>query len=215
MRRILSVLAVAALLLTVSAAPVPAKGPSHLLVVAPLSGAYQFMELSESRAQEVEVLLGDLGEKVTEPVYEEWHEVQVAWTMHAFEIWRSDIVFVDGNGEAVVMTVRSMLEGEGYTTDWRRVRNGEALTELFDELGLMGKRAVDRSADTESSDVAPAGFEGAGTPSAPSSADTSDDSSGWRWALPGLAVGLLLGVAGAGLLWRRSGQVLAQRLASS
>jgi hypothetical protein len=181
------------------------------------------MELNDSRASEIEVLLDDLGEKYTGREYEKWHEVQVAWTMHAFEIWRSDIVFVDGKGQAVVMTLRSMLEGEGYSTDWRRVSNGEALTEAFEELGVLGPATTDSSAgsDADSRATAAAGT-ASSSGSSPSSqvVDTSGSSgdsstNAWRWALPALLAGLLLGVFGSGALRRRTPQTVAQRLASS
>lgn len=227
MRRILSTLALALIVLGLVAAPAPAKGPSHMLVMGVAASGttgHQFMELSDSRASEIEVLLDDLGEKYTGREHEKWHEVQVAWTMHAFEIWRSDIVFVDGKGQAVVMTLRSMLEGEGFSTDWRRVSNGEALTEAFEELGVLGGPATaDSSAesDTDSGATAASGTASSSgsVPSSPvvDGSGSSGDSSAnaWRWALPALLAGLLLGVFGSGALRRRAPQAVAQRLASS
>lgn len=222
MRRVLSALALALLVLGLVAPPAPAKGPTHLLLmgVSP-SGVRgtQLMELSDSRASEIEVLLGQLGEKVTEPVYEKWQEVQVAWTVHAFDIFRSDIVFVDGKGNAVVMTLHEGFVDDDTSTDWRRVENGEALTEAFDELGLLkGSEVADPSAATSADTDATAAGAGTTTPSGPvaDTAGSSDSGAGaWRWALPALLAGLVLGAVGSGVLRRRTPQSLAQRFASS
>lgn len=223
MRRILSTLALTLVMLGLVPAPAVAKGPSHMLLMGVSASGdtgHAFLQLSDSRAQEVEVLLDDLGAKVAEPDVEKWREVQVAWTMHAFEIWRSDIVFVDGKGEAVVMTVRSMLEGEGFSTDWRRVRDGAALTDTFEELGLLGKPpTADSSAEPDTGGSAGTAASSGSSSSGPvvDTSGSSDDSTStaWRWALPALLAGLLLGAVGAGALRRRTPQAVAQRLASS
>jgi hypothetical protein len=226
MRRILSTLALALVVLGLVAAPAAAKGPTHMLLMGVsatgLTGD-EVLELADPRASEIAVLLDDLGEKYTGREYEDWHEVHVSWTMHAFEIWRSDIVFVDGKGAAVVMTLRSMVEGEGFSTDWRRVENGEALTEAFEELGLLGQPPTADSSmgkDAESSAATTSGPASSSDSSSGQVVETHGSSDGsstgaWRWALPALLAGLLLGAVGTGAVRRRTPQAVAQRLASS
>lgn len=212
MRRLLLAALIAALGVLLLPVPAQAGGPTSLLVTNHSLGRATALLYTDARYGELERLLRDTT-PAEEPAYDsDRNSLTVGWLLHDVEVWRTDSVVLDAAGGPLVAT-RSTLgtPGEAEST-WGRVNDAAALKKLLSDLGVIGKAKPGATAADPAVDPAAAPVPGvadalatepAATAAAPRLALT-----GWRWAVPGLLAGLLLGLAvlpARRLVSRRSG----------
>ena len=114
----------------------------------------------------------------------------VTWLVHDVSVWRTDQLVLDVEGAPWIYTQLpqanggGLIDGGGGLTDekWRSLKNGGAIVDLLVAIGVVGDEEPTSTVDSVTTAAAPA---------AGSQHDTA--ASVWRWAVPGLVVGLLAG----------------------
>jgi hypothetical protein len=114
--------------------------------------------------------------------------VRATWLIHDMSVWRLDIIYPDAPGGPWIAT-REVVDGSGQLPEnpvWHRSDAGAALSQLLGSLKLLGVGQFD-GGPTE-----------APTTAAPQQApvvqtiETHEGAlSGWRWMIPGIALGAI------------------------
>ena len=107
----------------------------------------------------------------------------VTWLVHDVSVWRTDQLVLDVEGAPWIYTQLPQANGGGLTDEkWRSLKSGGAIVDLLGAIGVVGDEEPTSTVDSVTTAAAPA---------AGSQHDTG--ASAWRWAVPGLVVGLLAG----------------------
>lgn len=125
--------------------------------------------------------------------------IRAAWLIHDQTVWRLDTIYLDAAGGPWIATVESLEGRPSGEPVWHRSTNPAKLEKILGELGLLGARAASAAPTTAA--AAPSAPPAA-APTQTVQAETSA-LTGWRWALPGFALGLLVAVAAVRLVPRR------------
>lgn len=187
-------------------------GPTSVLVTNPATGEAAATYYTDARYAELERLLHTNDTPARPPADRPTATYfNVTWLVHDVSPWRLDQVYLDVPGGPWVATSMVFAEGDEQRVSWRHVSEGKALVALLDDLGVTG---------TSSPVKPPVGLPDAGTSDQPF-ADPREPSlqppaaepstpgttwfslTGWRWLVPGLVLGLGVGVLAA----RRVGPV--------
>lgn len=195
-----------------------AGGPTSVLITSPESGATASLYYSDKDYTTLLTLLGDApaeGRTERPPSLDmavEARQINVTWMVHDVQPWRVDQVYP--SDRAGVVWIHTAREMESQTGSWHQARQPEKLSGLFKKLGLMDKktsggagvaeyppvqddgRAPDQAeeqaqAQTQAQDQRQSQNE-AEPATAPAAAPASDTTTGWWWAIPGLAAGAAL-----------------------
>ncbi|QNE22411.1 hypothetical protein F1D05_36585 [Kribbella qitaiheensis] len=178
-----------AVLITLAGATIPASagGPTSVLLSAPprvVAFGYEDTLYNQ--------LLKFVGEPLPAKGDAESHQagqfVRATWLIHDMSVWRLDIIYPDAPGGPWIATTVST-DGSGRLSDtpvWHRADEPAALAKLLGSLNLMGQ-----------SDGGPTGIPDMSQPTptpqqAPVVQTVESDAgalSGWRWMIPGIALG--------------------------
>ncbi len=192
-RALIAVLLVAGSML-LGAAPADAGGPTSVLLTNPNEARATAIYATDPRYAELETLLHSPGSttsgaaaeaELTDATY-----LNVTWLAHDVSVWRTDQVRLDLSGEA-------WLASEGSA--WARLGDGDGIRDLATSLGLIGggSAPVTEVVPQTVPDAEPVA---AAPPTSVVREETRWFSlAGWRWAVPGL----LLGLVAAGLARRQ------------
>jgi hypothetical protein len=211
-------------LLLLGAPPSAAGGPTSALLVSPTSQRtaslygtqkeYDLLErllvsagseLDGSREEPPEWAAGDTwGERVSDMV-------TVTWMVHDVTPWRVDRLYTVSPDTKDVW-INTSMDVEGDTGDvgdsvWHKAKQSEELRDLLTGLGVMGKTSDSPArGDVPSTDSLSETGAGAGETATDTraTADAPGLNDRARWAIPALALGLLLGSGGATLVLRRA-----------
>lgn len=125
--------------------------------------------------------------------------VRATWLIHDQTVWRLDSIYLDTAGGPWIATVESLEGQPAGEPVWHRSTNPAKLEKVLGQLGLLGGRTASTAPTTA-----------AAVPSAPPAAAPTQTVqaetsalTGWRWALPGFGLGLIVAVAAVRLLPRR------------
>jgi hypothetical protein len=180
-----------AVLITVAGAAIPASagGPTSVLLSAPpkvVALGYEDTLYNQ--------LLKEVGEPPPATGGTESHQsgqfVRATWLIHDMTVWRLDIIYPDAPGGPWIAT-SEVVDGSGQlpeTPVWHRAGNPAALKQLLADLKLL---------DLTQFDGGPTGIDDVIQPTpAPQPAPVSQTIeshegalSGWRWMIPGIALG--------------------------
>lgn len=109
--------------------------------------------------------------------------LNVTWLVHDVSVWRTDQLVLDIEGSPWVYTQLPLANGEGVTGEkWRSLKDGGAIVDLLGAVGVVGDDSPGAAADTVAA---------VATPSVESANDATV--SAWRWAIPGVVLGLVVG----------------------
>ncbi|MEV7995195.1 hypothetical protein AB0O67_25810 [Streptomyces sp. NPDC086077] len=196
-------------LLTGLAPPASAGGPTSVLVASPESAQVEGLYYSEEQYGELQRLLEEhrTGSAVKPPEADlaGGRLINVTWLLHDVTPWRHDQLYASSQARDIWIHTATNVP-ESMKGHWHRAKNPTRLLALLKELGVMGPASNHGYAgvapDDELAEVPEAGA-AAGT-SAGSADDAavdspataaeldSDRTTGWWWAIPGLAAGAVL-----------------------
>jgi hypothetical protein len=220
MRRVLLAVVVTAATLMMMASPAHAGGPTSVLLTSPGTARAAALYYTDPRYAELEALLhgqeADASETTTHyPGAAEDSTLNVTWLVHDVSIWRTDQLVLGGTGGSWVATLMPLDDGSlsaGRPT-WRALDNGDRIKTLVSSLGLLGQARSKDAGNPQPATgpvwVPPLGGvddAGAANPADAAPAEPRAETrwftlTGWRWAAPGLLLGLF-----AGLAIRRNGR---------
>ncbi len=193
-----AIIVVLAALVVLLAPPATAKGPSGVLISDPRRGTAVGISWSDDRLMELYNLLEDGTDLPGRPQdLDVRRRVSLVWVVGDRYLLRTEQVVLDRSGAAFL--VRETDDFPARTT-WQRVADPVRLTSLLSGLGVLGQqRTVDGAAfgatpsteRTASADPATTEPSAAVGTEEPAFRWLSLD--GWRWMLPGLGLGLLVG----------------------
>ena len=210
-------------LLLLGAPPSTAGGPTSVLLVSPTNQRTASLYGTEKQYDLLGRLLAPTGsaldgsrEKAPDWAAEDTggeqvgDMVTVSWMIHDVTPWRVDRLYVSPPDTKDVWihtdtetADESAASGDGV---WHRAKQSEELRTLLHGLGILGKTSAGAEQGAPSADA----LTGTGTGPGESVTDTRAvaDTPGLgdqaRWAIPALALGLLLGSGGAMLALRRA-----------
>jgi hypothetical protein len=199
MRRVLLAVLVVAGAMLLGTAPADAGGPTSVLLTNPDQGRATAIYYSDPRYAELDEMLhgaGTVGGESPDPTYQgDVTYLNVTWLVHDVMVWRTDTLVLDQAGRAWVSTHDDPMSDSSTTV---RLDDGERVRDLVRSLGLIG--AGDAPVDTggQAAVTAPDVVqEEASVAPAPTVREETRwfSLAGWRWAVPGLLLGLLAAVA--------------------
>ncbi|MDX2553887.1 hypothetical protein [Streptomyces stelliscabiei] len=136
--------------------------------------------------------------------------VTVTWMSHEVTAWRVDRLYMSAPDTKDVWIYTGLETAEDAATAgegvWHKAKQSEELRALLRGLGVLGEPSDGAVQGTSSDDaLTGSGTETGGTVTGTrAAADASGPAGHARWAIPALALGLLLGSGGATLLLRRA-----------
>ena len=108
----------------------------------------------------------------------------VTWLIHDVSVWRTDQLVLGIEGAPWIYTQLPHANGAGVTGEkWRSLKDGDAIVNLLSAIGVVGDEQVTSSVDSVTALGTTAAEPGNNSAAPP-----------WRWAVPGLVLGLLAGV---------------------
>ncbi|MFE7837230.1 hypothetical protein ACFU53_14685 [Streptomyces sp. NPDC057474] len=207
-------------LLLLGAPPSAAGGPTSVLLVSPTGHRTGSLYGTEEAYDLLQRLLAPAGSELDGSREEapEWGRegiwgeqvsdmVTVTWMAHDVTPWRVDQVHTAAT-DAKNVWIHTRLDIAENTVApgdvvWHRAKHPEQLRDLLTGLGVLGK-ASGGPAQGELPSTDALADTGTTTTDAPATTSTPGLNDRARWAIPALAVGLLLGSGGATLLLRRA-----------
>jgi hypothetical protein len=180
-----------AVLITLAGAAIPASagGPTSVLLSAPPKVVALGYE--DTHYNQLLKLVGEPAGTSTES-HEVGQFVRATWLIHDMSVWRLDIIYPDAPGGPWIATTESM-DGSGRLPDkpvWHQADGGPALKELLGSLKMLLGQAQFDGGPTGLDD----GSQFAPTPTPQPAATQTIEThggalSGWRWMIPGIALG--------------------------
>lgn len=214
MRRLLLAALIAGLGVLLLPVPAQAGGPTSVLVTNQSLGRATALVYSDSRYGDLERLLTDTTAVHQPAGFPNGDSLTVTWLAHDIHVWRTHYVLLDADGGPLVATTNPTAAGEDAEPIWARIDDAPALKAVLSELGMIGKAKPGMA--TDSGAAAGAADRAAARPASAADGDAAAEPesswfalTGWRWTLPGLLAGLLVGLAivpARRLVGRRSGQ---------
>lgn len=197
MRRSAIVVVLAALVVLL-APPATAKGPSGVLISDSRRGTAVGVSWSDDRLMELYNLIEDGTDLPRRPRdLGVRRRVSLVWVAGDRYLLRTEQLVLDRSGGGFL--VRETDDFPARTT-WRRVADPARLTSLLTGLGVLGQQrpvggaasgappSAERTASADPATAEPSAAAGAEEPVV-----RSLSLDGWRWMLPGLGLGLLVG----------------------
>lgn len=190
MRRTLAVVVVALWALIGLPGTVHAGGPTSVLITQPATGEATALYYSSGAYADLERVLdwSDVEDPTSEPsVGSDGASYNLTWMIHDVQPWRLDTVQITGDGAAYVTTTFVSEADLGQEASWREVARPRELAAILEQVfsGVATKAAPLPAIDPEP-------FTEADAPAAPDERWFS--LTGWRWVVPGLLGGVLLGL---------------------
>lgn len=194
-----------ALLLSVAAplavaTPAVAGGPTSVLLTNPGAETAAGLYYSDPRYAELEGLLhgADAAVESSASGPGAAPALTLTWLIHDVTIWRVDRLALDGSGEAWVSTT-SEWDGQGLEATsgaWHRLQDGDRIRQIVASIGLLGGDP-DPQAAASSATAREAADDAGAAGAAPAPPVVREETrwfslTGWRWAVPGLLLGLLV-----------------------
>lgn len=210
MRRLLLAALIAGLGVLLLPVPAQAGGPTSVLVTNQSLDRATALVYTDSRYGELERLLTDTTRVAGRADFSGGDWLTVTWLAHDVHVWRTQRVSLNAEGGPLVATTSPDETGGNDDVVWSRVGDDSALKALLTELGMIGKGKV----GTNAAEPGAAGLATSNQPPTTAVKTAGEPASswfalsGWRWAVPGLLAGLLLGLAALPtrrLVSRRSG----------
>jgi hypothetical protein len=195
--------------------PAPAKGggPTSVLLASPTQALAGGLYHTDPRYAELESLLHGAGavrdERAARPADLAMADyLNITWMVHDVHVWRTDTLVLDAPGGPWIST--RLAEADGTVPideSWRALRDGHRIRELVASVLTNRPAPTERQerSDVPSQDDADTVPAQTRTRAAAPASSPWISLSGWRWAVPGLVLGLLIaGLAGATTqaLWR-------------
>lgn len=191
MRRLFALLVLAVSTTLVLMPPADAGGPTSVLISDPAAGQATGLYYSDAAYEQLERILADAETLVGEPSGLGPTSVILTWLIHDVQPWRTQQLYPDADGGPVVVTYGTEAMGDAEEVVWTRPADGKALVRLVDQA-----------------------LSGSASPTAPRPAEPTVSErvvtatswyslAGWRWLLPGLVLGAVLG-AGVALATTRA-----------
>ncbi|WP_319055642.1 hypothetical protein [Streptomyces europaeiscabiei] len=211
-------------LLLLGAPPSAAGGPTSVLLVSPTSQRTASLYGTEKQYDLLVRLLAPTGSALDANGEEapEWARgdtageqisemVTVTWMIHDVTPWRVDQLYTASpdTKDVWIHTDLDIAKDTGASDDgvWNKAKQSEELRALLQGLGVLGEASGSPEQGEASSPDALSGARVDAVETAvdaPAGADAPDLTDRARWAIPALALGLLLGSGGAMLLLRRA-----------
>ncbi len=196
MRRVLLAVLLMTGAILMGATPADAGGPTSVLLTNPGQGQATALYYSDPQYAELETLLHGGGETGARPPAGATY-LNVTWLIHDAYIWRTDQVFLDGSSQVTVASTMEEPSGGSTTTRLDKADSAEFVA-LASSLGLMKQGVGQPGTGGGSAAVAPDPEPTAAPAPAVREETRWFSLSGWRWALPGLLLGLVAAVAARG-----------------
>lgn len=209
LRRIATVLAIALMTLTIGSTPARAGGPTSILLSAHADDRSRVVATGYDDAAYAQLnqLLQPVGGGDTSGAKHDTGQIiQAAWMIHDTQVWRVSTIYPDAPGGPWVATAESHDGAPDLAAKpgWHRVTDGVALKKVLGSLGLLvGSTAAAPAAAPGSADQVAGQPAAAPAELAAAGATGESASTGWRWAVPGFALGAVLTLAVGGLWSRR------------
>jgi hypothetical protein len=132
--------------------------------------------------------------------------IRATWLIHDMSIWRLDLIYPDAEGGPWVATFESL---DGKMPDkpvWHPAADGQALTKVLNEFGLLQKAYQANDGATPDAAVT----DEVTTTAAAGTTSDSNAFTGWRWALPGALAGGVLALVAVKFWPRRRWELIDQ-----
>ncbi|MEH0635917.1 hypothetical protein QBA35_21740 [Streptomyces bottropensis] len=219
----LGALLTALALLLLGAPPSAAGGPTSVLLVSPTSHRTASLYGTTKQYDLLARLLVPAGSALDESREKapDWGPegtwggqvgdmVTVTWMSHDVTAWRVDRLYMSAPDTKDVWIYTGLQTAEDTAASgegvWHKAKQSEELRELLRGLGVLGEPSDGAVQGTSSDDaLTGSGTEPGGTVTGTRAAsDASGPADRARWAIPALALGLLLGSGGATLVLRRA-----------
>jgi hypothetical protein len=182
MRRFLVTLVIAACAALAAPPPATAGGPTSVLVTDPGTGRAAALYYSDPRYGTLDTVLAGALPLEEEPSEALGPALNLTWMVHDVQPWRTQQLHLDAQGGPLVVTYGGELTGDSGRVTWSRVTDADALAGVLDSV-LRQRPTSDAAAEAEVPAPEPVVTERVVRETAWFSLD------GWRWLLPGLAVG--------------------------
>lgn len=199
MRRLLLATLIAGLGVLLLPVPAQAGGPTSVLVTNQSLGRATALVYSDAEYDDLERLLTDVTPVEAPAGFPNGDWLVVTWLAHDVHVWRTQQVLMAASGGPLVATTAPEASSGEPERSWARVDDPAALKAVMTELGMLGRAKPDVASDADAAPAAPDEAAVRPAPAADVEAAAEPASSwfaltGWRWAVPGLLAGLLLGL---------------------
>lgn len=199
MRRLLLATLIAGLGVLLLPVPAQAGGPTSVLVTNHSLGRATALVYSDARYDDLERLLTDVTPVEAPAGFPNGDWLVVTWLAHDVHVWRTHQVQLAASGGPLVATSTPDASSGDPEQSWARVDDPAALKAVMTELGMTGKAKPGTTAPgaadlTGGEPVASQPDRAAAVDAAAEPASSWFALTGWRWAVPGLIAGLLLGL---------------------
>ena len=208
MRRVLLAVLVTAATTMMMASPAHAGGPTSVLLASPGTARAAALYYTDPRYAELEALLhgpeAERSETTSDyPGTAGATALNVTWLVHDVNIWRTDQLVLGAAGGPWVATWMPLEDGSLSPGDptWRALNNGDQIKSLVSSLGLLGRaRGNAGTGAVLPPPVVGVDDSGVADPAESAPAEPRGESrwftlTGWRWAIPGLLLGVVGGLA--------------------